>query len=135
MITFTQHRPSEPVILANAMMTPDGTVIQSLSRHDCKRHTDKNGFTYMVDGGLGWYQRSSDNGQGNRVIIDSNDDHSVIREWFSWGSYGKKGDQLKRWIKLKDMEDDHIDAILGGDFVIESYRFVFDNEIQWRKAE
>tara|TARA_R110000782_G_scaffold270483_1_gene371855 strand:+ start:45744 stop:46151 length:408 start_codon:yes stop_codon:yes gene_type:complete len=134
MSEFKQIIPIEPVTLANAMITPDGTVIQSFSQHDCKRHVDENGLTYMVDGGLGWYQRAIDDGQGKRIIIDSDDDHSVIREWFSWGSYGKKGDQLKRWIKLKDMEDDHINSILDGNFVIETYRFVFENETEWRKV-
>ena len=131
MSDFKQIIPNEPVILANAMITPDGNVLQSFSRHDCKAYTDKNGFTYMVDGGLGWYQRTSNDGQAKQIVIDSDDHHSIIREWFSWGSYGNNGKEVKKLIKLKDMELDHINAILdGGHSSI--YQFVFENEIEWR---
>jgi len=38
-------------LIANALRTPDGTVLESKSRHDYKEYIDANGKTYMIDGG------------------------------------------------------------------------------------
>jgi hypothetical protein len=35
-----------------------------------------------------------------------------IREWMHWGTYGKNGDQPLKYVLLKDMSDEHIQAIL-----------------------
>ena len=40
------------------------------------------------------------------------DPHEKIREIFSWGSYGKDGKQKKRYILLKDLTDEHLEAII-----------------------
>ena len=39
------------VILSNRLKTPDGTILESLHRHDYVTHTDANGKEYMLDGG------------------------------------------------------------------------------------
>ena len=38
-------------IILNRIQTPDGTVLTSYYRHDYKSYQDKNGETYIVDGG------------------------------------------------------------------------------------
>ena len=47
-------------VIASALITPDGTILQSYHRHDYKTYTDKNGEMYMIDGGVD-YMRSIDN--------------------------------------------------------------------------
>ena len=37
-------------LVYNAIRTPDGTVIESMHRHDYKAYLDKNGKEYMVMG-------------------------------------------------------------------------------------
>lgn len=102
-------------LLHNSIITPDGTELVSEYTHDFKSHKDANGHTYSVDGGKSYSRRLysvdappyTDN---NKYLCD---DHEYNREWFNWGSYGKDGNSPHRYIKLKDMETDHILAIIG----------------------
>lgn len=105
---------NQPEIIANRIITPDGTILQSFNRHDFVSHTDKNGHTYSVDGGLDYLKRSWSHGAPRATEASVFDDspHEVIREVLSWGSYGKDGSSALTWIKLKDMETDHIEACL-----------------------
>lgn len=101
----------KPDIIRNALMTPDGTVIESFHRHDYVSHTDANGKTYMVDGGLSYLRRSAHE-DGTDLSLYSNETHSVQREALTWGTYGKHGDQPIKRKKIKDMSDKHIEAVL-----------------------
>ena len=97
-------------ILVNAWKCPDGTILESRHRHDFVSYTDAEGRSYFVDGGTE-YQRISGEGLEFVGCYDT-DPHEKIREVFSWGSYGKDGKQEKRYILLKCLTDQHIDAIL-----------------------
>lgn len=119
-------------LVKNAIQTPDGTILQSFSRHDYKSYVDKNGDTYVVDGGLE-YQRRSGNGDEVDMSVYIEDGHCLVRETLEWGSYGKKGDQPLQWIKLKDMETDHILAVLKIPTIHPNYREAMQNELQYRK--
>jgi hypothetical protein len=99
-------------LLVNAWQTPDGTVLESRHRHDFKMHSEcvaENSRVYFVDGGLDYIRCSA-----GMLFVGcySDDPHEVIRDTFSWGSYGKDGQQEKHYILLKFMTDDHIRAIL-----------------------
>lgn len=100
-----------PRLIRNALMTPDGTVIESQHRHDYVAYRDKNGKTYMVDGGLDYLRRSC-NGDEVDLSLTDEQPHVVQREHLTWGSLGKYGDQPLRRIKIKDMETEHIKAVL-----------------------
>lgn len=39
--------------------------------------------------------------------------HEEYREIFQWGTYGKNGDEPLRFIKLKDISDNHLDNIIN----------------------
>lgn len=97
----------------SAMRTPDGTLLESRHRHDYVTHTDaKTGETYMLDGGCA-YRRMSDPTQDCEYIVFYVDDPiEQIREYFTWGTYGKNGDEPLYYKKLKDMTNEHVSAII-----------------------
>ena len=99
------------MILYNAIRTPDGTVIQSRSVHDYVTHKDANGKYYAGDGGLEYLRRVGSPDYEELFLTDK-DDFSKVREVVTWGTRGKDGRQPLTWIKLKDLADDHIQAIL-----------------------
>jgi len=99
-------------ILVNALWTPDGTRLQSYSRHDYKEHVDStNGKTYMVDGGLDYIRRSV-NGDEVDASVFLDDEYMLVREQVTWGTYGKNGDQPLRYVPVSEMSNDHIQAVL-----------------------
>lgn len=127
---------NRPTVLANVMITPDGTVLQSFSGHDYKVHNDKNGEQYMIDGGNSYYGRSSvNNEEPTRIFVTSESPFELIREWFHWGTRGKLGDQPLKMVALKDLEEDHIKAIIQTQTHISSDVLrVFKSELSYREA-
>lgn len=123
-------------LIANRIITPDGTVLQSFSVHDYKEYTDKNGLVYMVDGGLSYLRRNvHDDAPFIEASVYDNDLHVIIREAFHWGSYGKGGDQPLKRLALSTMSDDHIKAILETQHHIPPHiRQVFEDEQDFRAA-
>ncbi len=97
-------------LVVNMMRCPDGTMLVSQHRHDYVDYTDVNGEYCFLDGGLD-YQRCS--GNMENCSIYSNSPHTLKREYFTWGSYGKDGKQPLKHILLKDMELDHITNIIA----------------------
>jgi len=58
----------------------------------------------------------------------------VVREWMQWGTFGKDGRQPYRVVLLKDMSDDHIQAVLDTQTHISNfYRNEFKSELEFRK--
>jgi hypothetical protein len=100
-------------LLVNALRTPDGNILESRHRHDYKSYTDTtNGVEYFVDGGLD-YSRGTYTLQGAKDLrIYDTDDITLIRNVFSWGTYGKNMDRDLEYILLKNMSDIHINAVL-----------------------
>ena len=98
-------------ILSNRMRTPDGTVLHSAHRHDYVTHTDANGKEYVLDGG--WdYVRRSVNGDEKLLTVWSDDNHEMIREVVTWGTYGKNGDETLVHVTITDMSSEHLQACL-----------------------
>lgn len=57
-----------------------------------------------------------------------------VRDWMAWGTYGKNADQPLRFVLLKNMSDEHIQAILDTQFHITGfYRREFKRELRRRK--
>jgi len=98
-------------LIRNAIQTPDGTVLVSRSRHDYKTHTDANGKTYMVDGGLEYVRRSA---HGDEVDLCLYDDapHIIQASVLKWGTYGINGDQPLKYVTIAEMDTAHIEAVL-----------------------
>lgn len=98
-------------IIYSAIQTPDGTIIESVDRHDYKTHKDANGKTYMIDGGHD-YIRCHTHEDQVFLTVTMDDPHEKRREAFKWGSWGKSGEGPYVRIPLSELTDDHIDAIL-----------------------
>ena len=120
--------------VSNRIRTPDGTILESMNRHDYVTYIDANGKEYMVDGGLDYLRRNiHDDAPYEELSLVSTDDHSVIREVFKWGTYGIDGKQKLKYVILKDMSWDHIEAILETQVhVREHIRQLFVNELEYR---
>jgi hypothetical protein len=124
----------EPKLLANRIITPDGTMLQSHHVHHYNTHVDANGLEYMVDGGLEYRRRNvHDDAPYTEASVYDTDPHEVIRDAFYWGTYGKYGDKPLRRVKLSEMSNNHIEAILVTQHHMgEQIRKVFEDEKQYR---
>ena len=125
----------ERQIVYNAIITPDGTILESRNRHDYVTHLDANGEEYMNDGGTSYIRRNKNVEEYTDITLYSDSPHEKIRECITWGTYGIKGDQPLNFIKLKDMETDHIKNILSSLSHIENWRRnIFENELKYRES-
>ena len=100
------------MIYFRSLRTPDGTILISQHQHDYVSYTDANGKHYFIDGGSA-YCRASANGDEVFLVIDDTSPHAAIREHLAWGTYGKSGNEPYRKVLLKDMDVDHIIAIIS----------------------
>jgi len=56
------------------------------------------------------------------------------RDVMLWGTYGKNGDQPLKYVFLKDMTNEHIQAIIDTQKSIsDRYKIAFENELEYRK--
>ena len=100
-------------LLYNALRTPDGTILESRSRHDYIEYKDKvSGEIYILDGGLEYQRMSINEAPAENLAVYTSDLHCKIREVFTWGTYGRDGLQPKKYVLLKDLTDEHLAAIL-----------------------
>jgi len=122
-------------LIRNAIRTPDGTVLESRTRHDYREHTDANSVTYMVDGGLDYIRRSMNVGHPPEdLTVYLEDGHEKVREALTWGTYGKNGDQPLRQVKLSEMSNAHIQACLDTQpRMYAQIRTAMEAELQYRK--
>ena len=96
----------ERQLLLSRMKTPDGTILTSKYVHDYKKHLDKNGDTYMLDGG-NEYQRYSVNDEPMEdMSIYSDSPVEEIRKYVTRGTFDKKGNRV--FLALEDMTDEHL---------------------------
>ena len=123
-------------IVANKIRTPDGTILQSYHVHDYKTHLDKNGYTYMVDGGTEYLRRTIvDEAPHEELSVMVTDSHEDIRAAFHWGTRGKDGKQPLSWVALKDLDTDHIEAILDTQTRISDWvKNIMSVELNYRYA-
>ena len=128
-----------PIIVRNAIMTPDGTFLRSFHVHDYVTHIDTiTGEEYMVDGGNQYLRRSVNEVPAEDFTVTMDDKFTLIRYAFVWKSYGKDMEHLPNgiYIALCDMDTDHIEAILNtqvhirGTYVEE----LMIAELQYRKC-
>lgn len=123
-------------IVANRIMTPDGTVLQSFHVHDYKTHLDKNGEEYMVDGGLDYLRRNVPKNRASELSVYEDDPFPLIRRTFHWGTRGKDGKQPLKWVPLIDLDTDHIKAILETQKQVPEHLLnIFKQELEVREED
>lgn len=123
--------PAETLV-RNSMVTPDGTELVSRGRHDYVSHVDENGDTYIVDGGRDYLRRSvNESAPATDTSVSLFHGHERVREAYDWGTYGKNGDEPKHWVLLKDMDDEHIQAIIDDNYPATPIMIAEQN---WRKS-
>ena len=93
-----------------------------------------------IDGGHGYqrilgfpedYKITSITIENTPESLEAN--HFYCREHFTWGTYGKDGNQRYQRVKIKDLETPHIHAILKTQPITGIIRMVIQNELQYRK--
>ena len=130
----------EPRILINRIRTPDGTVLSSYNRHDYVTHLDKNGETYMVDGGTNYLRRNVNIIPYEELTVVDDGIHETRRENLHWGvNYDKEMNRLKQteFRPIKDLDTDHIEAILKnyGEVIDKFYKEIFIQELSYRRLK
>jgi hypothetical protein len=127
---------TEPVIVANMIRTPDGTILQSKHRHDYVEYIDKNGLEYMVDGGCEYLRRTiQDEAPYEELSLYAHDDHMLVRKHFHWGTRGRDGRQPLTYKPLKTLDYDHIEAIIKTQTHISNeLKIIFIRELRLRDA-
>jgi hypothetical protein len=102
----------EKFIVYSAIRTPDGTVLESKHVHDFVCHTDVNGEYYQNDGGQEYFHRSVNIIPAEDLSLYSDSPHSIIREKISRGGRGINGDEPLKYVLLKDVNDEWLQAII-----------------------
>ena len=124
------------ILILQRIKTPDGTILTSHHRHDFQSHIDKNGERYFCDGGSEYIRTSVNDEPFIEMHVYNTDSHSIIREAFRWGTYGKNGDEPLKYILLKDMETEHINAILKTQtHISDEIKKIFIDELSFRKND
>lgn len=123
---------AKQALLRNALRTPDGTLIESKHRHDYVTYKDKNGETYMVDGGLDYLRRNINKEPATELNLTLEDSHVILRDKVTWGTYGINGDQPLRQISVKDMETDHLQSVVKIPGVYPQILQVMKDELKFR---
>lgn len=98
----------EQIILNRVQCKECSEILTSYHRHDYVKCSCPN--ETMTDGGQD-YQRygGQDMSKIDRSLtVYQTDDHDVMRKAVYWGTYGKSGDEPRRWVHIADMSNDHL---------------------------
>jgi hypothetical protein len=93
-------------ILYSGMLTPDGTLLESLYRHDYQCHDDKNGKHYLLDGGND-YIRSSMNLDERFITLYNTDPWELIRKFKK-----RLNNRINKWVTFENIDDEWLDNII-----------------------
>lgn len=125
-------------LVYSAIQTPDGTILQSKHVHDYVSHEDANGETYMLDGGLEYIRRSINTVPAKGLFLYADDPHEKVREHVERGTRGKNGDEELRHVKLKNIDDDWLKAIIEYEEDLRPnnpFIEIYKTEVEWRKRK
>ena len=126
---------SETRLLLNRIKTPDGTILTSYNRHDYLTHKDAiTKEVLMVDGGNDYIRRHV--GTYEELSVYDDGSHLTRRSAVHWGTRGIDGRQPLVYKPIKDLDFDHIEAILKTQYQLSDfYKEVFKEELKYRFEE
>jgi hypothetical protein len=126
---------TEPRILLNRIQTPDGSILTSYNRHDYVEYRDRlTKEVLMVDGGTDYLRRNI--GTYEELSVYDDGTHLTRRSAIHWGTRGKDGRQPLVYKPIKDLDSDHIEAILKTQHQISDfYREILKDELKYRFDE
>ena len=93
-------------LILSRIRTPDGTILTSYHQHDYVTHTDKNGETYVLDGGNEYQRYAICKEPFEDLSIWSDAPYEIIRENYHRGGRGKDGLQPLTWVPLSKMSNE-----------------------------
>jgi len=131
------EEPEMSRLLRNAIQTPDGTILESRHRHDYKEYEDANGWVYVVDGGLDYIRRTvNKNAPATDLSLTEDMPHFMVRDYVTWGTYGKEQDQPMSYVSIAEMSDSHLTACLRSQSrMYPQVRDLMQAEIEYREQE
>ena len=108
--------------------------ITSIKNHDFKMSEDEKHFidaSFDENGDISYVRVG---GNKDYEKIDASSIHEYIRENISWGNnFNEKGERVPtKYILIKDLGTEHIQAILMEDFGGKRIRHYLENELKWR---
>lgn len=132
---MTTQSNTQSRILLNRIQTPDGTILTSYNRHDYVEYKDTlTKEVLMVDGGTDYLRRNV--GTYEELSVYDDGTHITRRSAVHWGTRGKDGKQPLVYKPIKDLDLDHIEAILKTQHQISDfYKNVFKEELKYRFDE
>lgn len=122
-------------IVLNRIQTPDGTILTSYQRHDSVSYKDKNGETYMVDGGLSYLKRSVNQEPYIELSVNDDVDFETIRRSFHWGESINRFTSAMpkvKWTPICELDINHIKGILKGSYGSDWARELLSKEKTYR---
>lgn len=123
-------------VIKNAIKTPDGTILESFTRHDFVQHTDRiTEETYWLDGGHDYQRRSVNKVEAIDLSVWIDDPFETIREAFQWGRLNSD-DHIRKftYLKLKELTNQHICKILETQtHISQETRSLLERELEYRK--
>lgn len=135
-ISYKNQIMKEKQLIYNAIRTPDGTILVSYHRHDYKTHLDANGETYVIDGGLDYIRTSVNKIPAEDLSLYDDEPFEVIREHVFRGGKGKSGKKELKYIKLSEVDDEWLGAIIDYENCIRpnnKYLKYYNKELEYRK--
>ncbi|HSH51209.1 MAG TPA: hypothetical protein VK982_05755 [Bacteroidales bacterium] len=120
----------EPILLANWIMCPNGTMIPSMHRHDYKEYVNEDGSYSSVDGGLDYLRRG---GKYTEMSVYSDDPFEVIRRFVCRGGRGKEGKEPLTYVPLFRMSDEWLKATIEYIENDNIYKEYYEKELEYRK--
>ena len=119
-------------LILNRIRTPDVKILTSRNVHDYKCYKDKNGDTYINDGGVEYLRRSVNVIPWEELSLYSDDPFEKLREGIEWGSRGKNGNEPLHYKSISKTSSNHINSILSKIKIAEYLKELFEKEISHR---
>jgi hypothetical protein len=119
------------IVYSQATCLNCNTVLVSRHRHDfvkcpCNNET-------FLDGGFDYVRFGGKDGEKIALLtLNEEDPHNIIRDFCEWGSRGINGTESLKFTKIKDLGQEHLEALIVYPHISDSYRKIMINEKNYR---